>query len=412
MHPFTLLFIAALAGATLLQLWLARRQNRHILTHRNAVPKAFADRIRLEAHQKAADYTRAKLQFGRWDLLFGALLTLVWTLGGGLAWLDALWRPLISDPVWAGVAVILSLTFIGGLLELPFSLWRTFRIEARFGFNRSGPGLFFADKLKGVGLGLVLGVPLLWVVLTLMNGGGSLWWLYVWAVWMGFSLLLTWAWPVFIAPLFNKFSPLEDAALKDRIEGLLSRCGFTSKGVFVMDGSRRSAHGNAYFTGFGGNKRIVFFDTLLESLNPQQVEAVLAHELGHFKLRHIRIRLAVTAAVALLALALLGWLSGQTWFYTALGVSTPSSHTALLLFMLAGPPFALALAPLMSAFSRKHEFEADAYAARQADAEDLVSALVKLYEDNANTLTPDPLYSAFYDSHPPAPIRIAHLRAA
>ena len=412
MHPFTLLFIAALAGATLLQLWLARRQNRHILTHRNAVPKAFADRIRLEAHQKAADYTRAKLQFGHWDLLFGALLTLIWTLGGGLAWLDALWRPLISDPVWAGVAVILSLTFIGGLLELPFSLWRTFRIEARFGFNRSGPGLFFADKLKGVGLGLVLGVPLLWVVLTLMNGGGSLWWLYVWAVWMGFSLLLTWAWPVFIAPLFNQFSPLEDAALKDRIEGLLSRCGFTSKGVFVMDGSRRSAHGNAYFTGFGGNKRIVFFDTLLESLNPQQVEAVLAHELGHFKLRHIRIRLAVTAAVALLALALLGWLSGQTWFYTALGVSTPSSHTALLLFMLAGPPFALALAPLMSAFSRKHEFEADAYAARQADAEDLVSALVKLYEDNANTLTPDPLYSAFYDSHPPAPIRIAHLRAA
>lgn len=412
MHPFTLIFIAALAGATLLQLWLARRQDRHVLAHRDAVPKAFADHIRLEAHQKAADYTRAKLRFGRWDILFGALITLIWTQGGGLEWLDALWRPWAPDPVWAGVAVILSLAFIGGLLELPFSLWRTFRIEARFGFNRSSPGLFFADQLKGIGIGLVLGVPLLWVVLTLMNGAGSLWWLYVWAVWMGFSLLLTWAWPVFIAPLFNKFSPLEDAVLKDRIEGLLRRCGFTSQGIFVMDGSRRSAHGNAYFTGFGGNKRIVFFDTLLESLTPQQVEAVLAHELGHFKLRHIRTRLAVTAAIALLSLALLGWLSGQTWFYTALGVSTPSSHAALLLFMLAGPPFALALAPLMSAFSRKHEFQADAYAARQADAEDLVSALVKLYEDNANTLTPDPLYSAFHDSHPPAPIRIAHLRGA
>ena len=410
MHPFTLVFIAVLAAATLLQLWLGRRHDRRVLAHRDAVPEDFAGRIGLNAHRKAADYTRAKLAFGRWDLVFGAALTLVWTLGGGLNALDALWRPLGLEPVWTGVGVILSLTVIGGLLELPFELWRTFRIEARFGFNRVGPGLFFADKLKGALLGLALGVPLLWAALTLMEGAGALWWLYLWAVWMGFSLFMAWAWPVLIAPLFNKFTPLEDTALKARIEGLLERCGFTGKGIFVMDGSRRSAHGNAYFTGFGTNKRIVFFDTLLNSLNPQQVEAVLAHELGHFKLRHIRIRLAAMAALALGSLALLGWLSDQAWFYAALGVSTPSSHMALLLFLLAGPPFALALSPLTAALSRKHEFEADAYAARQADAGDLVDALVKLYEDNANTLTPDPLYSAFYDSHPPAPIRVARLR--
>ena len=412
MHPFALLFIIALTGATVLQLWLAHRHGRHILAHRDCVPDDFKGRISLEAHQKAADYTLANLRFGRWNMIFGAFMTLVWTLGGGLTLLDTRWRMLDPTSEWLGVAVILSLVLIAGLLELPFELWRTFRIESRFGFNRMTPSLFFTDKIKSIALALVLGVPLLWVILALMNGAGTYWWLYVWVVWMGFSLLLIWAWPVLIAPLFNKFTPLEDASLKERIEGLLTRCGFTSKGVFVMDGSRRSAHGNAYFTGFGANKRIVFFDTLLESLNPPQVEAVLAHELGHFKLRHIRARLVVTAVITLLSLALLGWLSHQGWFYSALGVSNPSAHAALLLFMLAGPPFALVLSPLMSAFSRKHEFQADAYAARQADAEDLVSALVKLYEDNANTLTPDPLYSAFHDSHPPAPIRIAHLRGA
>ncbi|MGB0723010.1 MAG: M48 family metallopeptidase [Gammaproteobacteria bacterium] len=412
MQLFTVLFILALALSTGVSLWLAQRQIGHVKTRRGSVPEEFSERISLQAHQRAADYTVARVGFGRITLLWTLVVTLAWTLGGGLQLLDDAVRSFELSPVLTGTAVLVAFVIIGGLIELPFEYWQTFRIEQRFGFNRSTVGLFFLDKIKGTLVALVLGLPLAWIVVYLMESAGSLWWLWVWAVWFGFSLFLSWAWPAFIAPLFNTFSPLSDESLKTRIDALLERCGFRSQGVFIMDGSRRSAHGNAYFTGFGRNKRIVFFDTLLEGLTAREVEAVLAHELGHFRLKHIRNRLAVMAALSLAALALLGWLAQQPWFYTALGLERASSHGALLLFMLAGPAFGFFLSPLMAAYSRRHEFQADDFAARQTEAEALVDALVKLYEENANTLTPDPMYSAFNDSHPPAPIRIAHLRGS
>ncbi|MGB0713606.1 MAG: M48 family metallopeptidase [Gammaproteobacteria bacterium] len=412
MHLFSILFLIALGLSTGVSLWLAQRHIQHVRARRAAVPEEFAERIGLDAHQKAADFTVARVGFGRITLLWSLIVTLIWTLGGGLQWLDELIAGFGLSAVLTGTAVLVAFVIIAGLLELPFEYWQTFRIEQRFGFNRSTVGLFFTDKLKGTLVALVLGLPLAWVVVYLMESAGSLWWFWVWAVWFGFSLFLTWAWPTFIAPLFNKFSPLADESLKARIDSLLDRCGFRSQGVFVMDGSKRSAHGNAYFTGFGQNKRIVFFDTLLEGLSPREVEAVLAHELGHFRLKHIRNRLVVMALMSLAALALLGWLAGQSWFYTALGLEQASSHGALLLFMLAGPAFGFFLSPLMAAYSRRHEFQADDFAAEQTEAEALVDALVKLYKENANTLTPDPMYSAFHDSHPPAPIRIAHLRGS
>jgi len=411
MNTLTYIFLIALGLSLLIQLWLTLRQRRHVAAHRSAVPEAFAERISLEAHQKAADYSLTNTRMDILELFFGALLLLGWTLGGGLDWLDTQWRALEWSPVMTGVAVVFSMTLISAALDLPFNIYRTFAIEQKFGFNRTTPLLFVSDLIKQILLMAAIGLPLLWVVLWLMEGAGEFWWLYVWAVWTGFSLFMMWAYPAFIAPLFNKFAPLDDVEMKQRIEQLLDRCGFTSKGVFIMDGSRRSSHGNAYFTGLGDNKRIVFFDTLLKSLNVDEVEAVLAHELGHFRRNHIKKRIVSMAVISLLSLALLGGLMQYDDFYTGLGVSQPSTYIALTLFMMVAPLFSIYLQPIFAWVSRKHEFEADDFAAENSNADNLVKALVKLYEENANTLTPDPLYSAFHDSHPPASVRIAHLSA-
>jgi STE24 endopeptidase len=409
MNWITLIFLLALVLSLAIQFWLDRRQLAHVQQHRDTVPDAFKARIPLEAHQKAADYTVTRMRLGMLEMVLGAVLLLIWTLGGGLQLLDSFWRDMAFSPLVTGVVVIFSVLIISSLLDLPFAIYRTFVIEQRFGFNRMSPSVFISDQIKHLLVLLILGVPLASLVLWLMQDANPLWWLYVWIVWMGFSLLMLWAWPAFIAPIFNKFVPLEDKVLKQRIEELLNRCGFRSNGVFVMDGSRRSSHGNAYFSGLGTNKRIVFFDTLLKSLNPDEVEAVLAHELGHFKRRHIQKRIISMAVLSLAGLAILAWLMKLPEFYTGLGITEASTYMALILFMMVSPIFSLYLQPLMAHFSRKHEFEADDYAAQQSDAAILIEALVKLYEENASTLTPDPIYSAFHDSHPPAPVRVAHL---
>ena len=411
MHTFTLLFLIALAGSVTLRFWLASRQLLHVKKYRDSVPESFAGKVPLEDHHKAADYTSTNTRIGMIALAYDSLLLLGWTLGGGLDWLDKNWLAADLHPVITGVGVILSAMVIMTLLDLPFSLYHTFVIEERFGFNRSSIKVFFIDLLKNALLLAVIGGPMIALALWIMEASGGLWWLYVWAVWMIFTLIMFWAYPAVIAPLFNKFSPLDNEELKQRIQALMDKCGFHSKGIFVMDGSKRSGHGNAYFTGFGNNKRIVFFDTLLESLSPEEIEAVLAHELGHFKLKHIQKRLLSTSALSLAALALLGWLAGQDWFYQGLGVSQPSPWMALMLFMMVLPVFTFFIQPVMSLLSRKHEFEADAYAVQQSSGTDLIHALVKMYRENASTLTPDPLYSAFHDSHPPAPVRISHISA-
>ncbi|MBI3478996.1 MAG: M48 family metallopeptidase [Nitrosomonadales bacterium] len=411
---FTFIFIAALALTTLVKLWLARRHLAHIAAHRAAVPEAFKEKVRLDEHQKAADYTAAKTRSDMLGTLFDAALLLGFTLGGGIQFIAELSNSWFSAPIAQGMALIAMILLLHSLLEAPFNLYRTFVIEARFGFNKMTLALYLIDALKTLLIGSILGLPLLFGVLWLMGRMGAYWWLYVWLVWVSFNLLVLFIYPSFIAPLFNKFSPMQDEAMQSRIETLLSRCGFTAQGLFVMDGSKRSSHGNAYFTGFGKTKRIVFFDTLLERLSINEVEAVLAHELGHFKHRHVVKRIAATFALSLGFLWLLGLLMQTSWFYQGLGVSTagqtPSAALALLLFFMVLPVFSFLLGPIMSAYSRKHEFEADAYAAKQTDAADLVNALVKLYQDNAATLTPDPLYSTFYDSHPPAMVRISHLQ--
>ncbi len=409
MNTFSIVFVALLGLSVIVRLWLAARHLRHVAAHRAAVPEAFCDRISLADHQKAADYTGAGVRLGMIEILYATTLLLLWTLGGGLQLLDNWWAGQGYTPINTGIAVLVSAFLIMALLDLPTTLYHTFVLEERFGFNHTHIGTFIGDLLKQGLLMAVIGVPLAWVALNLMASAGTLWWLYLWLVWVGFSLFMMWAYPAFIAPLFNKFTPLADDSLRERIQRLLDQCGFRSQGIFVMDGSRRSGHGNAYFTGFGRNKRIVFFDTLLESLEPAEIEAVLAHELGHFKRKHVQKRLLSMMAMSLAGLALLGWLIGQTWFYQGLGVQQPSHHMALLLFLLVSPVFTFVLQPLFSLWSRKHEFEADDFAAEQADARDLIKALVKLYQENANTLTPDPLYSAFHDSHPPAPVRVAHL---
>jgi STE24 endopeptidase len=412
MQAFTIAFLAALATATATRLWLAVRHVRYVGARRNAVPAEFAASVTPAAHQKAADYTVAKTRLGIVDTLVSAGLLLAFTLGGGLQALFDLWARAFDPGGYAhGIALILSVALVTGAVDLPFSIVRTFGVEARFGFNRMTPRLFVADLLKQVGLGLALGVPLAFCVLWLMARMGGNWWLYVWITWMGFNLLILLIYPTLIAPLFNRFSPLEDATLKERIERLLAKCGFRSKGLFVMDGSKRSSHGNAYFTGFGAAKRIVFFDTLLSRLAPPEVEAVLAHELGHFKLRHVWKRVAWLFLASLAFLALLGWLIDRPWFYAGLGVESRSTAMALLLFFMAAPVFTFLLHPLGSLYSRKHEYEADAYAAQHSDGTNLMRALVKLYQDNAATLTPDPVHSAFYDSHPPAALRIARLQS-
>lgn len=411
MAGFTLVFIVALAIGTALQAWLLQRQIQTVRQNRPQVPPAFAEKISLGDHQKAADYSIAKARFGQIMLLLEAGLLLLWTLGGLLNWLDQSWQSQAWSPLWTGVAVLLSVLLLSSLLEVPVSYYRTFVLEAKFGFNRETQAIFFADLGKGLALSLAIGAPFILLVLWLMNSAGELWWLYTWLAWMGFSLFMLWAYPAFIAPLFNKFKALEDGDLKQRIESLLSRNGFISQGIFVMDGSKRSGHGNAYFTGLGGNKRIVFYDTLLERLNAEEVEAVLAHEVGHFKRKHIHKRLGMMALTSLGGLYLLAWLMQQNWFYQGLGVAEVSTHAALALFMFVLPVFSIFFTPLFSLLSRRHEFEADDFAASQADANTLIQALVKLYRENASTLTPDPLYSAFYDSHPPAPVRIKHLQA-
>ncbi|WP_374241724.1 M48 family metallopeptidase [Zoogloea sp.] len=410
---FSTLFLVALGVGLLCRLGLARRQAAHVAAHRGAVPAAFAATISLDAHQKAADYTVARVRLGMVDVLLSAALLLALTLGGGLQALHDLCAR-FAEPggIAHGVAFVSAVGVVSWLVELPLGLYRSFGLEARFGFNRLTPGLFVADTVKGVVLAAVIGLPLIAFVLWLMEAMGGLWWAYVWAFWLGFNLLVMLVYPTFIAPLFNKFQPLADGPLKARIEALLARCGFRLSGLFVMDGSKRSAHGNAYFTGFGASKRIVFFDTLLAKLEPAEVEAVLAHELGHYHHHHLWKRLAVIGAGSLAFFALLGHLAGQAWFFEGLGLAQPGTAATLVLFALVLPVFTFPLTPLMSMWSRRHEFEADAYAARQAPAAELVSALVKLYRDNASTLTPDPLYSSIYDSHPPAAIRIARLQAA
>ncbi len=410
MSAFSWSFLVFLAASVATQWWLLRRQTRAVAAHRDRVPEAFAGRIPLDAHQKAADYTLARAGLQRWELLLSPLVLIAWTLGGGLNWLDGWLAGFGLSPLWHGVVLVFAVVLIGGLIELPFSLYNTFVIENRFGFNRMTLGQYLRDLLLQSLLGAILGVPLVAVVLWLMMRAGDYWWLWAWGVWMGFMLSMLWAYPVLIAPLFNKFTPLEDQGLKQRLERLLERCGFHSNGMFVMDGSRRSAHGNAYFTGFGHNKRIVFYDTLLKGLTPEEIEAVLAHELGHFKRHHVMINLLFSALMSLAGLALLGWLSRQEWFYHGLGVARMTPSLALVLFLLVSPVFTFFLHPLTSWLSRRHEYQADEFAARQASAEALISGLVKMYRDNASTLTPDPLYSEFYHSHPPASLRIRHLQ--
>ncbi len=420
MQTFTVVFLVVLVLTIFIKTWLASRQIHYVRTHRNSVPDNFSSQINLEAHQKAADYTCAKTRLSYVSIFLEAVLLLLLTLGGGLNILATFWSNWFSDSLAHGMALILSTILLMGAAEIPINYYRTFVIEKEFGFNKMTLTMFFADLVKQTFLGVLFGVPLLFGVLWLMGEMGANWWLYVWFMWIAFNLIILSIYPTWIAPLFNKFTPLDDASLKKRIEQLMQKCGFKSSGLFVMDGSRRSSHGNAYFTGFGKTKRIVFFDTLLSHLSAPEIEAVLAHELGHFKHRHVIKRIAWTFSMSLLLLWVLGYLMQQDWFYQGLGVSTsseiwaavssPSAAIALLLFFLVMPTFTFLLQPLSSLYSRKHEFEADEYAAEKASASDLTQALVKLYQDNAATLTPDPLHSAFYDSHPPAAVRIARLQ--
>ena len=414
----TLAFAAALSLGLALKFWLASRQIRHVARHRSTVPPAFAERIPLAAHQKAADYTIAKGRLGLLEMALSAAVLLGWTLLGGLDALNQLLLGALGGGMWQQLALLAAFAVISGLIDLPLSLYQTFVVEERFGFNKMTWRLWLADAAKGLLVGAAIGLPVAALILWLMGATGPLWWLWAWGFWMGFNLLLMVIYPTFIAPLFNKFQPLEDESLKARVTALMQRCGFSAKGLFVMDGSRRSAHANAYFTGFGAAKRVVFYDTLLRQLAPGEVEAVLAHELGHFKHRHIVQRVVMMFAFSLAGFALLGWLSTRGWFYTGLGVipnlsldgSAPNDALALLLFMLAAPVFTFFISPLFAQLSRRHEFQADAYAVAQASGADLSSALLKLYEDNASTLTPDPVYVKFYYSHPPATERLARMQ--
>lgn len=406
----TITFVSLVVITTFIRLWLGSRHIRHVQQHRKTVPTAFADTISLEAHQKAADYTSAKSRLALMATVASAILLVILTIGGGLEWIDTHWRAMLPDQtMMRGALVIVSALLLSSIIDLPFDYYQTFEVDERFGFNKMTPKMFFTDLIKHAFVGILLGAPILFAALWLMDSAGEYWWLYLWLVWSGFNLLMLAIYPTFIAPLFNKFTPLADESLKQRIETLLTKCGFKSQGLFVMDGSVRSSHGNAYFTGFGSAKRVVFFDTLLDRLDENEIEAVLAHELGHFKHNHVMKRIIMVFGMSFIGLAILGWLIDQPWFYEALGVSTPSNYMALILFMLAAPVFMFVLRPFMAYYSRQNEFEADDYAAKHSSAKDLVEALVKLYRDNASTLTPDPLHSAFYDSHPPASIRISKL---
>lgn len=409
---FTLVFLAATLAYVITLLWLNLRQDKAVAASFTGVPAEFSEKITLEQHQKAAEYTQAKLLVNHFEVIFSTLVLLAWTLGGGLNWLDQAWTGITDNTLYPGVGFIMSLMIIASVIDLPFSIYRSFVLEQKFGFNKMTAGTFINDLFKEFILMLVIGLPLIYAILYLMGAMGEYWWAYVWLVLTGFSLLMFWAYPTYIAPIFNKFKPLDNLDLKAKIDNLLNRTGFKSDGVFVMDGSKRSSHGNAYFTGIGKNKRIVFFDTLLDGMEDQEVEAILAHELGHFHHKHIRKHMITSFSISLLGLALLGYLINQPWFFHGLGIENPSNHTALILFMLVMPVFSFFIAPISNALSRKHEFEADSFAAKHTNADDLISSLVKLYRDNASTLTPDKLYSAFHDSHPSASIRINHLKAS
>ena len=412
MNTFTLIFLAALAISISVRIWLARRHLRYVASHRDAVPAAFSDAITLTQHHKAADYTLAKTRLSFLQIMVETSLLLAFTLGGGLQWLENALSGVFASEMTRNILLIGSVMVIAAVIELPLDLYRKFVIENRFGFNALTPKRFFIDLLMQTTIGVLLGLPLLFVVLWLMQAAGNLWWLYTWLVWVGFNLTLLAIYPTFIALLFNRFEPMENGTLKSRIEQLLQKCGFTAQGLFVMDGSKRSSHGNAYFTGFGKTKRIVLFDTLLKHLEADEVEAVLAHELGHFKRRHVVKRMAWVFAASLVFLWVLNWLMTQTWFFSGLNVTSRNTGMALVLFFLVLQVFTFLLQPLSSLYSRKHEFEADQYAAVQTQAHSLISALIKLYRDNASTLTPDPLYAMFYNSHPDAQQRIARLQIA
>jgi STE24 endopeptidase len=409
MNRFMMLFLLLLTVATATELWLAQRHLRHVASRRRAVPAPFRGKIPLKAHRKAADYTVTRTRFGMIEALYGTAMLLLWTVAGGLDLLDNAWRAAGWSPLATGTLFILSVFVIGTIAELPFTVYRTFGIEARFGFNRMRPTLFVTDMLRKLLLLFAIGAPVIAAALWFMQSAGDVWWVYVWCLWAGLSLVMIWVYPAWIAPLFNRFKPLAESQLRKRIYALLQRTGFRSRGIYVIDSSKRTTHGNAYFTGLGRSKRIVFFDTLLKTLNAREIEAVLAHELGHFKLAHIVKRMVMMFVIILGALALLGWLATQPWFYQGLGMQQPSPYAALTLFVMVGPVFTFFLQPLFAWSSRKHEYEADRFAAATTSAKALASALVKLYRDNAATLTPDPVYSAFYDSHPPALRRISRL---
>jgi STE24 endopeptidase len=411
-NSFTLIFCLATLSYVVTLLLLNYRQKVAVTKSFNLVPAEFSNNISLEEHQKAARYTKAKLRTNSIEVIFSVLVLLLWTLGGGIDLIDNIWQTRLDESLHIGVLTLVSIMIIGSIIDLPFSIYRTFILEERFGFNKTDTKTFIVDMFKSILLTLAIGLPLIYVVLYLMTMMGDIWWLYVWAVMTIFSLMMFWLYPSFIAPIFNKFKPLDDDVLKNKIDDLLQRTGFKSDGVFVMDGSKRSSHGNAYFTGIGKNKRIVFFDTLLKGMEVKEVEAILAHELGHFHHKHIRKNMISTFLISLLSLALLGYLITEPWFFNGLGVDNPSNHTALILFALVMPVFSFFVSPISNYLSRKHEFEADAFAAKHTNADDLVSSLVKLYKDNAATLTPDTMYSAFHDSHPSASIRIGQLKSS
>jgi STE24 endopeptidase len=412
MENFTIIFLVFLSLYLLVALFLNHSQKQSVIKNKNKVPEQFSEKITLESHQKAANYTLAKLQFANIELIFSLVVLIGFTLGGGIEFINNFWNNFSfvnENPLFLGASIIISIMIIGSILDLPFGVYRTFILEEKFGFNKTDNKTFIIDIVKNFIVSLVIGLPILMLILYLVNFGGELWWLFVWLSLSGFSLLMFWAYPSFIAPIFNKFKPLEDSELSSKINDLLAKTGFSSNGLFVMDGSKRSSHGNAYFSGFGKNKRIVFFDTLLKGLTDNEVLAVLAHELGHFKKKHILKHILTSFTTMFIMLFILGFLIDKPWFFTSLGVDTIATHNALILFIFIVPIFTFFLTPISNIFSRKHEFEADEFATKNTNGKDLISALVSMYKDNASTLTPSKLFSDFYDSHPPASIRIKHI---